>query len=300
MSEQNESEQRLYNIIKAIALSSAPIMFKGALVTKLVLAENEYNSFSRLTSDIDANWTHGKPIPQSIADSITDAMHNSNLQYHAIVVRPYKEHTSAGLQILDDNTSDLITKMDIDVTPLSDYSKYHYGQATFYGASPDQILADKISSVSSNTIFRRAKDLLDLYALSECVSTVSGRILDIVNKSNRTLGNFSAYQNCQAELAHAYNAMKGIVNRPGFDDVYAGTSKFLTPFIVSDRYKIWLPSEKSWDNVKEHQIDVSNLYGPIYGELLIDDEDLCNTKGADGIDKPMLDENELSDDDYCL
>lgn len=226
MSEQNESEQHLYNIIKAIALSSAPIMFKGALVTKLVLAENEYNHFSRLTSDIDANWTHGKPNPQAIADSITDAMHNANLQYHAIVVRPYKEHTSAGLLIIDDNTSIRITKMDIDVTPLSDYSKYHYGQATFYGASPDQILADKISSISSDRIFRRAKDLLDLYALSECITTVSGRVFDIVNKSNRTIGTFSAYQNQQNELAHAYNAMKGIVNQPNFEDVYSGTIPF--------------------------------------------------------------------------
>jgi hypothetical protein len=47
-------ESRLYQILGAISATDAPIVFKGALITKLVLAENGFTSLERLTRDIDA------------------------------------------------------------------------------------------------------------------------------------------------------------------------------------------------------------------------------------------------------
>ena len=50
-----DRERDLYRIVAALSLSNVPIVFKGALVTNLVLAEHEYEDVSRGTKDIDAN-----------------------------------------------------------------------------------------------------------------------------------------------------------------------------------------------------------------------------------------------------
>jgi hypothetical protein len=52
-----EREQLMYEIIGSVSAFDAPIVFKGALITKLVLAEHKFSAMSRMTVDIDANWT---------------------------------------------------------------------------------------------------------------------------------------------------------------------------------------------------------------------------------------------------
>ena len=43
---------------------------------------------------------------------------------------------------------------------------YEISDICFRGVSVDQMLADKISAVSGDKIFRRVKDVVDLYYLS--------------------------------------------------------------------------------------------------------------------------------------
>ncbi|MDR1421909.1 MAG: hypothetical protein LBI64_03480, partial [Coriobacteriales bacterium] len=43
---------------------------------------------------------------------------------------------------------------------------YHYGEIGIRGVLPTEILADKISVLSGRHIFRRAKDIFDVYALA--------------------------------------------------------------------------------------------------------------------------------------
>ena len=53
-----KEEQLLYDIINEIANSGAPIIFKGGLVTKLILFENKFYEIERQTVDIDASWVN--------------------------------------------------------------------------------------------------------------------------------------------------------------------------------------------------------------------------------------------------
>jgi hypothetical protein len=55
-----EHEKLMYQILGKVSETNTPIVFKGALVTKLILAENGFTSLERRTVDIDANWT-GEP-----------------------------------------------------------------------------------------------------------------------------------------------------------------------------------------------------------------------------------------------
>lgn len=50
-----EREKFLYEVIEAIAQSNAPIIFKGAMITKLLL-KGSINKLERETKDIDYDW----------------------------------------------------------------------------------------------------------------------------------------------------------------------------------------------------------------------------------------------------
>ena len=50
-----EKERFMYLIMGKISESDAPIVFKGAMITKLILSEGGYTALERQTKDIDAN-----------------------------------------------------------------------------------------------------------------------------------------------------------------------------------------------------------------------------------------------------
>ena len=57
-----EHERLMYEIIGSISELNVPIIFKGALITKLILAENQFDEIARKTVDIDANWIGEPPV----------------------------------------------------------------------------------------------------------------------------------------------------------------------------------------------------------------------------------------------
>lgn len=264
------NEKTLYEIVKALSLSDIPIMFKGAIITKIVLSEKHYTETERGTKDIDANWINGYPQPENIANSITSAMQAYGLDYTAVMHRPYGEHKSAGIYIYKSGTNELVTKMDIDVKPLPEYKIYHYGEAEFYGASVDQILADKISSLSTNSIFRRSKDLVDIYALSRCSELLTNKIYDIIQESGKKLGDFDAFRNRTSELRHAYESLHGIINKPEFDKIYKAVNEFAQPFIERRNQLIWIPDYNEWDNAIQYKNEIIKNYGEKYADGLFD------------------------------
>ena len=56
-----ELEKLMYRILGAISAADTPIVFKGALIKNLVLAEHDYNEIYRETTDIDCNWVGTPP-----------------------------------------------------------------------------------------------------------------------------------------------------------------------------------------------------------------------------------------------
>jgi len=56
-----EHERLMYQVLGRISDSDAPLVFKGALITKLILVENGFTNLERRTKDIDANWVTAPP-----------------------------------------------------------------------------------------------------------------------------------------------------------------------------------------------------------------------------------------------
>jgi hypothetical protein len=154
-------ERKMYQILGAVSATDAPIVFKGALITKLVLAEGGFVSFNRHTNDIDANW---------------------------------------------------------------------------------------IGVLSGKYIFRRGKDLVDVYALAHCVRLLTDEIYGTLRNKHRELDAFTEFRTRRQDIEHAYNMLKGIEGKPDFSEVYLYLERFVSPFARKDKTpRVWIPDKSEWE-----------------------------------------------------
>ena len=95
------------------------------------------------------------------------------------------------------------------------------------------MLADKISAVSTDKIFRRVKDIVDLYYLSQVFPFRSDVIKQILEENDRKLGEFHGFLSRKSELEHAYDKFRfaGDVIKPAFNDVYAAVRSYIKDFL---------------------------------------------------------------------
>ena len=169
-----EQEKLMYEILGQITTSDIPIVFKGGLITKLILNESGLSSVQRTTKDIDANWIGQPPSMDYLVDSLNNSFGDLQRCYKAVASRQYGEKQSAGISVIDKNTGRKFITMDIDIKPLIDSKTYYYEQTKIRGVLPNEILADKICVLSGEAIYKnRAKDVLDVFLLSKCVEVYS-------------------------------------------------------------------------------------------------------------------------------
>jgi hypothetical protein len=100
MNRLTDSEKLMYSVMGAIADGSVPLVYKGAMVTKLILREHNVDDFSRETQDVDASWAGAAPPPmEQLTAMLNRAL--SRLGLIALVKREYGEKMSAGFKIID-------------------------------------------------------------------------------------------------------------------------------------------------------------------------------------------------------
>ncbi|MFA5576730.1 MAG: nucleotidyl transferase AbiEii/AbiGii toxin family protein [Tissierellaceae bacterium] len=249
-------EKILYKIMGNLYSNSAPLIFKGALVTKLILFENLFDEISRNTADIDASWIEGAPSMDYLASLIKDSLGDLESRYDVTITREYTERQSAGIALVNKETGRIEITLDIEIKSEKMFQLYSYGDVEFRGVLADSIMADKISVLSTNTIFRRVKDLIDIYALSSCINFEMKLIIEQIRESNRVLGNFDAFLNRKDELEFAYNKLKRIIGKPKFEEIYNHINIFSHPFIINQDYNYqWNKDLTKWDkpqNIKEN------------------------------------------------
>ena len=145
------------------------------------MAENDFSLTVRDTLDIDANWTDTPPSMDDSADIIQNAPADMKDQFYAEAFREYGEKKSAGIVIKSKSTDEKMVTMDISMKPASGNLLYYYGEIGIRGVLADEILADKITVMSNKLIFRRAKDLVDVYSLAYCTEVRTSDILQIID-----------------------------------------------------------------------------------------------------------------------
>lgn len=92
----------------------------------------------------------------------------------------YGEGRSAGFELSDITTVDVLFTMDVDVNRSASKTKiYEIDGIRFCGVAPSVMIADKISVISTDRVFRRIKDLVDLYIFQKSLHLTKQKFLKL-------------------------------------------------------------------------------------------------------------------------
>lgn len=224
-------EKVMYDVMKAIYDSGIPISFKGSMVLKVCLFEAGYTAETRHTADIDASWNSEiEPTTEQMVESLQKAIGKSNMN---LEVRPYRLHgekRSAGFELIERSTEEILFTMDVDVNrPMPATKIYEIEGIRFCGSSPVQMIADKLSTISTDKVFRRIKDVVDLYYISKVFEFNAEAIRRTLKNSGRELDNFNGFLHRVSDLEHSYEKFRfsGGVSKPPFEEIHKSVKAFI-------------------------------------------------------------------------
>jgi len=230
-------ENEMFRVMQAIYDSNVPISFKGSMVLRTFLYEKDFSGTVRPTKDIDANWTsENAPDSEQIADEIQKALDQNEINLKVNVYRNYGEGRSAGLKFCNSNGESVFT-MDIDVNrPVAGLKLYAIDRFTFSGLIPEQMLSDKIVAISTDKVFRRIKDLVDIYYFSRCFQYDPEKLKKVMRETGKVVLDFHGFLTRKDELKYAYDKfrMDGISNKPEFDEVYQAVRNYICVFFPTE------------------------------------------------------------------
>ena len=231
-------EKLMYAVMNAVFSSGIPIDFKGAMVLKACLLEAGFPDEIRHTADIDANWySDSPPSVEQLVESLEAALQKNGINLHVDLYRMYGEGRSAGFELSDPSTGEILFTIDMDVNrPVQPAQIYEVAGLRFRGISPDQMLADKISAISTGKVFRRIKDVVDLYYLSQVFELDLNRLQQTLLSSGKILEDFHSFLGADDELRHAYEKFRftGGVSKPPFDEVYVKVKAYLKDVLPTE------------------------------------------------------------------
>ena len=145
-------EKLMYEVMRAIYDSGIPISFKGSMVLKACLVEVGYSEDTRHTVDIDGNWnTDSPPSAEQMVESLQSALQKAGIDLNVSIYRMYGEGRSAGFELQESATGEILFTMDIDVNRSEPPTKiYEMEGLRFCGVAPSQMIADKVSAISTD------------------------------------------------------------------------------------------------------------------------------------------------------
>ncbi|MCH5199704.1 MAG: nucleotidyl transferase AbiEii/AbiGii toxin family protein [Oscillospiraceae bacterium] len=246
-----EQEKLMYELMGKLSSSDVPLIFKGGLITKLILEENNFNDVQRTTIDIDADWIDTPPAMDKLVSIINSALGELQNQYIATQYREYGEKRSAGINLLDKSSGTKVVSLDIEMKPTIGSTTYYFGEISINGVLPNEILADKIHVASSDLVYKyRVKDLIDIYSLSHCVDINVKEICDICSSREKEIYSFDGFFNKKSNVEHAYNKLGRIEGKPDFAVIYEYLSVFFKPFAEKKLLEeIWNPKAILWQTI---------------------------------------------------
>ena len=229
----------MYDVMKAVYDSGIPVNFKGSMVLKACLMEAGYTEETRHTVDIDANWySDTPPTAEQMVESLQKAISKSGIELKVSIYRMYGEGRSAGFELADVESDEVLFTMDVDVNrPVTPTKIYEVAGVRFCGVAPIQMISDKVAAISTDKVFRRIKDVVDLYYISHVVPFDRTAVLETLKNSGRGLENFSGFLHRSDELRHSYEKFRfaGNVSKPPFEEVYRAVKAYIKDVLTKER-----------------------------------------------------------------
>ena len=227
MNRENQNlEYFLYQVIEELSKEDAPIIFKGGLALKdLLFLVNENINVDRKTIDIDANWVD-KYNKEKITKVLEKAVKKVNRNYNVVLYREPDINKSMGFKVVDEKNN-LITKIDLDVKDNPFYIICNINDVDIKYSSLEKMMADKIFVLSNTHIFRRIKDILDVYLIISNCNIDIEKVNEILKYDKRELGDFSTLLSNKQLIKESYDKLIGVKNKPDFEKVWNTTIKYL-------------------------------------------------------------------------
>lgn len=234
----NQDNERLvlmYTMMGTLARLGCPVVFKGAMVLNNIITGLDINT-NRMTKDIDADWVDSTVTNETLLNALATALSTiGNPNLYITQTREFASGRSAGFSIKDRITGIEIFTMDISVKYNNYYTTYYLPNGIQYtGQRPDKIYADKLYVLSTRKVYRRVKDMYDMYLLSHLTGYTLSGIRDILANTGKTLEDFEHFLTDKIQpkgLEYAYNSMTHITNKPDFKDIHEIVKDFIVPFI---------------------------------------------------------------------
>ena len=223
----------MYKVIESISILKYPIVFKGALVLNHLMETKGIIETQRGTKDIDADWVGGRISMEELLSIIKEAIFYIEIDGLEVrLIREATERRSSGFEVLLNDQN--LFSFDISLRENEFTTEYTTKNGiVFIGASKEKIFVDKISAISGRVLFRRIKDIYDLYLLSMLDGYYIREINYVLEHSGRELSGFNEFINDIDEIKNAYLKMRGIINPPEFDIMYGRVRDFSSPYITN-------------------------------------------------------------------
>lgn len=239
------------NLISRSSFGNKMILKGGtALMSKLI--ECGRTDLRRLTRDLDIHCDN-KEVWVNFCTNIENILNNNSMGYvYKITKRRSKEkglvQSDSLVFELNDNGKIIEFKIDMNIKSNSIITVEYSPILNMTTYDTYTMLADKISSISSKTIFRRIKDLYDLavlitiqdYSYTEVMKHIKIKHPTFEPVNMLTPNNFD-------ELVHAYNKYRGIRNKPEIEYLIPYCSTFLQPIYLGYTGELlWSAQSISW------------------------------------------------------
>ena len=254
----NSREKLMLDVMAELMRLQAPVVFKGAMLLKIA-TENTTSSVVRETKDLDGDWLQSDVSMEQMKDFVDDAIRAVDPSLSTIAFREFSENKSAGFWIVNPQ-SERMFSIDLGIRPHSFYQDYqimYQGQPVdIRGATLTKMLSDKIRAISSPKVFRRAKDLVDVYILSHCKKIALMDVYRMVYTDGHAPGTFDEFCHRRDDLKHAYEKLLNVENKPDFITMYKRLTAFLTPFINKRPQTLewtgdkWASPQRTQENVR--------------------------------------------------
>jgi len=240
----------MYRVIEEMARLKIPVVFKGALVLNQALKDRGMPYNFRQTKDIDLNWLAGEGRENDLIEIIEGIVYNLGLCDVTVVCdRKASKELDRSARIVVKRGGTNLFSLDISLRENPFVVEYKTPNGViFLGSSLDKIFADKVRAISSKAIFRRAKDLYDLYIMSMLDGYSIKATLEVYAFEDKSLGDFDSFISRLDDLKYAYDRLEEIINKPFFNDVYARVRDFCLPFITGDYIKCTRMVDGVWNS----------------------------------------------------
>jgi hypothetical protein len=224
-----------------------PAFLKGSIALKFMrMIDNE--DHNRLTTDFDLSLT------KDLSDSqIKEFLKRELYEFDKTIImkqtRESSEKSTSSFDFIDN--SDDYYKKNIDDSLITNYSERLLFSADIerYEDNKKYVTinldgldipispiikqtADKTSAISGRKVFRRAKDVSDLYEILQKYDIDYAELTPLLKLDEKM---FEPFIRDNKEAEKAYDKLTGIIgDKPSFDDVYGIIISFIHPYLVED------------------------------------------------------------------